>query len=252
VIEAIENLFIFFPTPAAKDWQPPPSDRVEDVYLPLPGAPDVRLHAWWCPPPNWDGRGPVVLYLHGNSGNLSQRGLSIACWQVELRAPVLIVDYPGYGRSTGRPSEAGCYATADAAYDWLVQTKRVPPEQIIVYGGSLGGAVAVELATRRPHRALVLVATFTSVRDLGRELYPVISWLAHDRFNSLARIGRCHRPVFIAHGMADRLISFRHGERLFAAANEPKQFLPLPGHDHHDPLGKEFYAAVRDFLARHG
>jgi fermentation-respiration switch protein FrsA (DUF1100 family) len=249
MIEAIENRFIFFPTPSFVDWQPPPTARVEDVFLALPPRKDVVVHGWWCPPAEWTGAGPVVLYLHGNSGNLSQRGMSVLCWQEMLGAAVLIVDYPGYGRSSGWPSEAGCYATADAGYEWLVETRKVPAEQIIVYGGSLGGAVAVELATRRPHRALVLVATFTSVRDLGRKLYPMLPMgLVHDRFNSLSRIGRCRRPVFIAHGTDDRMIPFSHGERLFAAANEPKRFFPLVGHDHHDLLGKDFYAELRAFL----
>jgi uncharacterized protein len=254
MIEAVENRFIFFPTPAKDDWQPPPNRSVEDVFFRLPGVEEVLIHGWWCPPAGWIGTGPVVLYLHGNAGNLSQRGLPIVCWQEEIGVAVLIVDYPGYGRSTGRPSESSCYRTADVAYEFLVRTKKVAPEQIILYGGSLGGAVAVEQASRRPHGALVLVGTFTSMRELGQKLYPMlpVRWIIHDRFNSLARITRCTRPVFIAHGTADHMIPFTHAEKLFQAANEPKQLFPLIGHDHHEAPNKDFYSELRSFLTPFG
>src|SRR5207248_5963463 len=131
----------------------------------------------------------------------------------QLEMPVLIFDYPGYGRSEGSPSEAGCYAAAEAAYAWLVQTQQVPPGQIILYGGSLGGGVAVELARRQPHRALILVSTFTSIPDMAQQLYPWLParWLVRNRFDSLAKIGQCTQPVFIAHGTADGLLPYTQG-----------------------------------------
>jgi fermentation-respiration switch protein FrsA (DUF1100 family) len=164
---------------------------------------------------------------------------------------VLIFDYPGYGRSSGRPSEAGCYAAGVAAYEWLLQYRNMAPEHILLYGGSLGGAVAVELASRFPHRALVLVSAFTSIHDMARLQFP---WLParrilRHRFDNLAKISRCRGPVFLAHGTADRTVPFVQGQQLFAAAPEPKEFFPMQDHDHQHAPGPEFYRRLRDFLA---
>jgi fermentation-respiration switch protein FrsA (DUF1100 family) len=249
VLLAIEDRFLFRPLPAAREWHPPPNDRVGDVEWQLASGP--RIHAWWCPTESWRPEHGAVLYLHGNAGNLSLRGDGIVRWQQEFGLGVLILDYPGYGRSTGKATESGCCAAADAAFDHLVQHLHVPAERILLYGGSLGCAVAVDLGSRRPHRAAVLVSPFTSVRDMARRLCP---WLparwVHDRFNSLARIGRCRGPVFMAHGTADRLVPFAQAQRLFAAAPEPKEFLPLEGYDHQHTPGPEFYARLRSFLQR--
>jgi uncharacterized protein len=242
----LENRFVFHPVSARKGWRDPPNERVRDVELEAAGA---RLHGWWCPTEGWEpGRGAVVFF-HGTGGNLSYRGQSVVRWQQELGASLLLIDYPGYGRSTGRPSEAGCYAAADAAYDWVVEKLGVPPERVVVYGGSLGGAVAIDLASRRPHRALVVVSAFTSVRDLAGERHPLVpSAFIQTRFDNLEKIPRCHRPLFLAHGTADRVIPVTHGERLFAAANEPKEFLRMEGYEHHHTPGPQFYERLRAFL----
>jgi fermentation-respiration switch protein FrsA (DUF1100 family) len=246
---ALEDRFLFRPTPAAVDWCPPPNDRVQDVEWPLPAGP--RVHAWWCPTEGWRPADGAVLYLHGNAGNVSHRGESATRWQQEFGVGVLLVDYPGYGRSTGRPTEAGCYAAADAGYDHLTNVLQVPAGRILLYGGSLGCAVAIDLAARRPHRAMVLVSAFTSVRDMARRLVPWVPrrWV-RDRFDSLAKIGSCRRPVFIAHGTADRLVPFEQGQRLLAAAHEPKEFFPMPGYDHQHTPGPDFYDRLRRFLER--
>ena len=245
---AIEDRFLFRPLPAAKEWDPPPNDRVHDVEWQLASGP--RIHAWWCPTEAWRPEHGAVLYLHGNAGNLSLRGDGIVRWQQELGVGVLIPDYPGYGRSTGRPTEAGCYAAADAGHDHLTATLHVPAERILLYGGSLGCAVAIDLAARRTYRAMVLVSAFTSVRDMARQVVPwVPRFVVGNRFDNLAKIGNCRRPVFIAHGTEDEVIPFEQGQRLFAAANEPKQFHTLQGATHSAPLGPEFYEALRRFLA---
>ena len=131
-----------------------------------------------------------------------------------------------------------------------MQEKKVALERIMLFGGSLGGAMAVELATRQPHRALILVSTFTSVPDMAQLTVPWLPsrWLVRHRFDNLAKIGQCQGPVFIAHGTADRLVPFSQGERLFAAAKEPKCFFPMEGYDHHNSPGADFYAKLREFL----
>jgi len=246
-----ENRLLFRPVKASENWADPPDPRVQDVTL--PSADGTRLHAWWCPPNGWEPEHGATLYCHGNAGNLSHRGQSILRWQeAPLRQAVLIFDYPGYGKSEGKPTEAGCYTAADAAYDWLVKEKQVSAERILLHGGSLGGGVAVDLASRRPYRALVLVAAFTSVPDMAQTLYPWLParWLVRNQFNNLAKIGNCTKPVFIAHGTHDRLVPFAQGKRLFEAANEPKRFFPMEGYDHNHTPGPEFYTALADFLAR--
>ncbi len=164
---------------------------------------------------------------------------------------VLVFDYPGYGRSSGVPSEAGCYAAGDAAYDWLSKVQHVPAERIILVGGSLGGGIATDLARRRPHRVLVLVAAFTSFPDMAQLKYPWLParWLVHNHFDNLGKIADCRGPVFIAHAPQDKLIPFEQGERLFAAAHEPKRFFPMPNYWHNDLPVEAFYPALGDFLA---
>jgi fermentation-respiration switch protein FrsA (DUF1100 family) len=249
VLRALENAFLYHPIRAVQEWLPPPNERVQDVELLT--ATGTRIHAWWCPTEGWRPEQGAVLYSHGNAGNLSHRGEGVARWQEQMGQAVLIYDYPGYGKSSGRPDEAGCYAAALAAYEWLIAEKQVPPQRILLYGGSLGGGVAVDVAVSRPYRAMVLVSTFTSIPDMARTIYPWLParWLLRNRFDSLAKIGRCCRPLFVAHGTADRLVPFRQGERLFAAAPEPKRFFPMRGYDHNHSPGPDFYAALREFQA---
>lgn len=249
VLMQLEARSLFHPVRASEDWIAAPNARVKDVELLT--ASGTRIHAWWCPTERWQPAQGALLYCHGNAGNLSYRADTIARWQKELGQAVLIFDYPGFGWSERKPTEAGCYAAADAAYDWLTGAQGVPPERLLIYGGSLGGGVAVDLASRRPYRALILVKTFTSVPDTAQCHYPWLPcrWLVQNRFDSLAKIGRVHGPVFIAHGTADRVVPFAQGERLFAAAREPKAFFPLHGYDHNHTPGPDFYNAVRDFLA---
>lgn len=248
----LENRFLFRPATFARDWVPPPPTlHVEDVEL--TGLRGLPVHAWWAAPQGWRPEQGALLYCHGNAGNLSHRGEGLRRWHDLLGLAVLIFDYPGYGRSPGRPSEAGCYAAADAAYDWLVEKQQVLAQRLLLYGGSLGGAVALDVASRRPHAALMLVSTFTSLRDMARRQFPWLPlWLVSRRFDNLKKIACCHAPVFIAHGTADRVVPFDQGSRLFAAAPEPKQFFPMPGYDHNHTPGPDFYTALRDFLARVG
>src|SRR5262249_11128842 len=156
---------------------------------------------------------------HGNAGNLSSRGDSVLLWQRELPTAVLLFDYPGFGRSTGSPSEAGCYAAGDAAYDWLTRTKGVPAERGLLFGKSLGGAIASALAVRKSHRALVLAMAFTSFPDMAQVKYPWLPgrWLVRNQMNNLAKLGKVKRPVFISHGTVDGVVPFSMGEQLYAA-----------------------------------
>jgi len=205
-------------------------------------ADGVRLHAWYLPGPPG---APVVLFLHGNAGNLSHRVPTLSLLS-ELGAGVLIVSYRGYGLSGGEPGEQGTYHDAQAAHDHLTGVLGVPARRIVVHGRSLGGAVASWLAVERECGALVLESTFTSVPDLAAEIYPLfpVRLLARIRYDTLSRIASVRCPVLVVHGRDDEVVPFRHGRRLFEAAPQPRAFLEIPGGHNdsrmlHDPRYRE-------------
>jgi hypothetical protein len=216
----------------------------------------VRLHGWFLP--RTPGRGPlaarglVLLLCHGNAGNISHR-MHKAALLHRLGLNILLFDYRGYGKSAGSPSEAGTYSDAQAAYRYLIETKGFPPERIIIYGESLGNAVAVETALRQPPRALILESAFTSIADMGREIFPrlPLRWLIRTRYDNLSKIPRLRCPVLVMHSRQDRIVPFRMGQALFAAAPGPKTFFELRGsHDEaYIDSGPAYLEAVRKFLA---
>lgn len=247
MLMALENKLLYHP---AGDSVPPPDASIEDVEF--TSADGTRIHAWWRPLNNAD---VALLYAHGNAGNLSHRGNSIVRLGDRLNASVLIFDYPGYGKSDGSPSERGCYAAADAAYDWLTETQKIPPKKIILYGGSLGGGIATDLASRKDHRALILIKTFTSAPDAACSVFwwlPVpIRSVMTNRFDNIGKIGECRRPIFLAHGTTDEVVPHEHSVRLFEAAHEPKRFVSIPGNRHNDPLPEEVFTSLKEFLDQH-
>jgi len=243
-----ELSLVFRPHTAAQSWRSPPDRRTQDVYF--DSTDGTKLHAWWLPPTRPEAG--AFLVSHGNGGNLSFRGELAAALNGASGAGVFLYDYPGYGHSESSPTEAGCYAAADAAYAWLTTAGKVPQARVVLFGESLGSGVAVELATRRPHRALVLVCPFTSLPAAAKSHYPFLPThtVMRSRFDSLSKIGGCTRPLFIAHGTADSVVPFGQGEALFAAGNEPKEFLRVEGAKHSLP-GNEFYPPLARFLDRH-
>ncbi|HTU93504.1 MAG TPA: alpha/beta hydrolase [Gemmataceae bacterium] len=244
----MEDLFLYGPREVELG-NPPTGVEIENVEM--TSRRGDRIHAWWSKAKDWRPEQGAVLFCHGNGGNLSYRGRVLTHWIKEMGVAVLIFDYPGYGRSSGEPSEDGCYAAGDATYDWLRQVAKVPAERILLYGGSLGGGIATDLAMRRPHRALILVATFTSIPDMAQSRFPWLPgrWLVRHQFNNIEKLAHCRGPVFIAHCPEDDLIPFVQGEHLFAAAPEPKCFFPMPNYHHNDLPTAEFYPALRRFLA---
>jgi fermentation-respiration switch protein FrsA (DUF1100 family) len=245
VMKWLEDRLVYFPMRADEAWEPPPDPGIEDVWL--SAADGTKLHGWYWP--HAGDRG-AVLVSHGNGGNLSHRGHLMKNLHDRLGRSVLVYDYPGYGKSGGRPSEPGCYAAGEAAYRWLTEERNTPANRVVLLGESLGGGVAVELASRHEHEALVPVFTFTSLPDAAKFHYPWLpcGTLMENRFDNLSKIGQCRRPVFVTHGTADEVVPFRHGERLFAAANEPKRFVPLEGVTHNIGLTDRFYDELRRFL----
>lgn len=243
VLLFFENKLVYHPLTASQSWEKFPG--MSDVEL--VAADGNKLHAWWLP---CDGSDTALIYLHGNGGNLSHRGGSCHKLRELLKASILIVDYPGYGKSEGRPSEAGCYAAADAGYDWITKDQKILPENVLIYGASLGGGVAVDLASRKPHRALILVKTFSSLPDVAGFYFPWLPTrlLMRNRFDSVNKIDRCTRPKFFCHGTLDRIVPYASGMRLFEAAPDPKHFCTLIGDDHDDSIAASCYQSLVDFL----
>ena len=244
----LENRFVYPSSTAEDEWEGPPDpDIVEVTFASSDGN---TIHAWYLAQP---GSSEAILICHGNAGNLSHRGRSLLRFRESLNRSILIFDYPGYGKSTGKPSEAGCYASADAALGWLNASVGIPCERVILYGDSLGGGVALETARRHPCRALILTKTFTSLPGVAGRLYWWLptKWMMSNRFDNLSKIKDLHLPILIASATDDRLVPFEMGKQLYDAAAEPREFLPLEGEGHNDRLTDSYLAALRHFLDQH-
>jgi len=204
---------------------------LDHTPLTLTTSDGERLDAWFVPAPPSDA---VVLIFHGNAGNMTHRLDTVAMFN-RLGYGVLIFDYRGYGRSSGRPSEQGLYRDALAAWQYLTDERGIAPGRIVLFGESLGGGVAAWLAAQldsagRPG-ALVLSSVFTSAPELAADLYPWLptKGLVRLRYDSRSALASIHCPVFVAHSPEDDIIPFRHGQRLYEAAGEPKAFLQMAG-----------------------
>lgn len=211
----------------------------------------VQLHGWMV---GEEGSRDVVIFFHGNGGNISYN-LNFLTIFHRLGLKTFIFDYRGYGRSQGKPTEEGTYLDAEAAWNYLTETKGIPNERIILFGHSLGGAIATHLAAKVKPRALILEATFTSAPDLGQGMYPFfpVRMLCKFQYNTRDLIREINTPVLVIHSPNDEIIPFRHGERLFQVANEPKRFLKILG-SHNDGFinCEEMYInGVRSFLSEY-
>jgi hypothetical protein len=207
-----------------------------------------KLNVWWVPAAR--PRGAVLLF-HGNAGNISHR-IDYALMFRGLGYSTLLVDYRGYGKSTGKPSEEGTYKDADAAWRWLTQTRGIPEERIVVFGESLGGGVSSWLASRHKPRALVLASTFTSAVDLGAQVYGFlpVRLISRYRYPTLERLPDVRSPVLVIHSPHDDIIPYSHGRKLYDAAREPKALIELAG-GHNDGFvfaRQEWVRALDDFL----
>ena len=238
--------YVFFPSRVLYATPADEGLRFDDVRLEADDG--VSLHGWFVPAP--DAR-LTMLFLHGNAGNISHRLDSLRLFH-ELGLSTLILDYRGYGRSAGGPSEEGTYRDATAAWRYLVEERGIPPQRIVVFGRSLGGGVAVWLASQETPRALIVESTPTSIPDMGAGVYPFlpVRLLARIHYDSLRRIPEVGCPVLVVHSREDEIIPFEHGRRLFSAAREPKAFLAIRG-DHNGGFllsGAEYVQGLADFL----
>jgi len=243
-----ESRLIYFPQ-RALETNPHQSGLVyQDVWLHSDDG--VKLHGWFMPSPHPSGL--TLLLLHGNAGNISHR-MDKYRVLLGLGVNVFAFDYRGYGNSTGTPSEAGLYRDADAAYRYLTRQRGIAPQRLLLYGESLGSAVAVDLASRTPCGGVILEEAFTSAGDVAQQMYPFLPmrWLVHSKFDTLNKIGRINVPLLILHSQDDELFPLSYGQRLLAAARPPKQLVVLHG-GHNDAFATsaaQYRAALQRFFA---
>jgi pimeloyl-ACP methyl ester carboxylesterase len=251
IVRTLENRLIYFPPRYPEGFAPSdlPESEGEDVWLTT--RDNVRINAFYLPHPS---SSKVLLWFHGNAENIGYGFARMqALWRIGVS--ILAVDYRGYGKSEGRPNEAGVYLDADAAYDYLVKQKHVRAQNIFLYGNSLGSAVALDLAARQPCGGVIVQSSFTNAREMTRRMFriPLVEYLPKTRFDSLQKICRVHAPILIVHGTRDEVVPFEMGRRLFAAASEPKRFYPVEGAGHNDVIevgGDAYLQQLAAFVGR--
>jgi fermentation-respiration switch protein FrsA (DUF1100 family) len=254
-----EDRFIYFPTKYPEGaWDVASRGdsrvKVEDVWF--QAADGVRLHGWYCTPRDAEAgaqpqRRMTLLWFHGNAGNVTSR-YGMVQGLVGLPAEVFIIDYRGYGRSEGSPSEQGLYLDARAAWDYLTGARGVPPANIVVFGDSLGGAVAIDLAMRVAPAGLVVQSSFTSIRDMAAEVMPFVpGFILRTKMDSLSKIVKVRAPKLFIHSPADELVPYRFGRALYDAAPEPKKFYEVKGASHNETDlvgGHAYFDAIGEFV----
>jgi fermentation-respiration switch protein FrsA (DUF1100 family) len=232
------------------NWDLPHGSRIEDVFFTSKDG--THLHGWYFSAAT--DTGPVILYMHGNAGNVTHRRQWFQT-MVGRGVSVFSFDYRGFGKSDGDPSEEGVYADATGAYEYLLKQRKISPERIFLFGHSLGGAIAVDLASRKPSGGLIVEASFTTAPAVAGNFLPVypFQWFLRSKFESIAKIPNVHSPVLIMHGDRDYQIPIKFGRELYAAANQPKQFYQVNGgsHDNLDLVGgTTYYDTLMTFISK--
>jgi fermentation-respiration switch protein FrsA (DUF1100 family) len=214
----------------------------------------TRLHGWWCRRLDGNSDDPVLLFFHGNAGNLSHRADLLIEFATRTPASVFVVGYRGYGRSEGRPKEAGLYLDARAAWTHLTEESGVGADRIILFGKSLGGGVAVDLAMEAPAAGLIVESSFTSIPDMAGAHYPFVpKFLIRTQMNSVIKVPFVSMPKLFIHSQSDQVVPYRLGRALFEAASEPKSFHEVVGAGHNETWitgGDAYFEAISTFVSQ--
>jgi len=241
-IPALDEMILFQPNRKG-DWAP---EQLTFTDVDFESEDGTKLHAWYCPA---ETPRAVVLYCHGNAGNIAWIADFFEFLRTKHQLSVLAFDYRGYGKSKGTPTVDGVIADGRAARAKCAELAGVPSADVVIWGRSMGGAVAVQLASEERPRALILECTFDSFKTVAKHHAPRWAFLVpDDRLASIQRISLVTCPLFQAHGTADRVVPFESGEALFAVANEPKMFVKLPYADHNTPAPLGMYMQIDRFI----
>jgi fermentation-respiration switch protein FrsA (DUF1100 family) len=236
--------FIYFPS----HYSPTPASAgVSEMQVVTLKAEDhLELKAWYRPPVQ--PQLPTLVYFHGNAGNIGHRGLIIQPFLKEGYG-VLLVTYRGYSGNPGQPSEEGFYQDARAAMQFL-QQQNISNQSIVLYGESIGSAVAMQIATEYDVGAMILQAPFTSLGDMGQFHYSFfpVKWLLKDQYNSLQKAKQVHAPILVLYGKNDEIVPPRFSVQLFEALPEPKEIQAIPDIGHNDPFDANF---TINFIQKH-
>lgn len=242
-----QSHFIYFPDSNIVSTPEYLSLDYEDLTLTTNDG--IKLNAWWIPGPN---ARATLLFFHGNAGNISHRLDSIKIFH-ELGLSVLIIDYRGYGKSTGKASEEGTYIDAETAWHYLTKEKKVNPDNIIIFGRSLGGGIATWLAEKHPAAGLIVESSFTSIAEIGKHYYPYLptSFLARIKYPSIDRMKNIHSPLLVIHSANDEIVPYKFGQRLYEAGNEPKTFMDIIGshNDGYKFTGSTYIEGLNQFIS---
>ena len=251
IVMFLENALIYHPSRYPEgDWSLS-RDGFKPIDCLFKTEDGVEIHAWYIKADKPVG---TLLYFHGNAGNLSHRA-PILEQLVAHDLSVLIIDYRGFGRSQDvKPSEDGLYQDGRAAWRYLTETEKVPPERIVLMGNSLGGTVACQLAGEVKCAGLIMQSSFTSIGDMSKEVIPLLplGWALRHKMRNLEKLRTITLPKLLIHGKRDEIIPFSHGERLMAAAAEPKEFYPIAHAGHNDLWmvgGVAYHQKLRAFVA---
>ncbi|HEX8183349.1 MAG TPA: alpha/beta hydrolase [Blastocatellia bacterium] len=265
VLMAFEDSFIYFPAKYPEGFWSVESIPVrEGEYAPViedcafTASDGVRLHGWYCSPHRKTGgklapvpAQSVLLWFHGNAGNVSHRYDMIRTL-MQIPVNVFIIDYRGYGKSEGAPSEQGIYADAQAAWNYLATERRIAPERIIIFGKSLGGVAAIDLASKVEPAGLIVQSSFTSASDMAAAILPIYPrFFMRSKMDSKRKIASVRCPKLFIHSRADEVVPYELGRKLFEAAPEPKQFYEVAGAPHNSTYvvgGKNYLEALRKFI----
>ena len=223
----MQGRMLYLPNVAGRTLTVTPINAGMDYHdVSIETADGVTLHGWFIA----GRRSQVLLFFHGNAGNISHRLESIRQFR-SLGLSVLIIDYRGYGQSGGKTTEEGIYRDAEAAWRYLTEDRGMASSDIVIFGRSLGASVAARLAAQQQPLALIVESSFTSVPDIAQELYPWLPARRLSRFSHATRdyVREVRCPILVVHSRDDEIIPFHHGEKIFASANEPRSFLALRG-----------------------
>ena len=247
----LDQVFVYHPSSwEQRDWARLSRLPLEEVWF--QASDGVRLFGWYLQAPDRSAKPATLLWCHGNAGNIVHRLDNLAQLH-RVGLSVFLFDYRGYGRSQGSPCEEGLYRDALAAYAYVTEVRGVPAERLVLFGRSLGGAVAAVVGSQRPAAGLILESAFPSVEAVARHHYFGLPahWLLGARFNLVEQLHRFSRPTLVIHGDRDRIIPLALGRQVFDAANEPKTFYLVSGASHNDLYvvgGRAYFERLKRFV----